>query len=216
MPEEENTEQTEEQTAVDQAAQQAGEEATEEELKPFSNLDLKQITVFGRGNNFEEVEGKKGEPAGQDWAEIAEQSKTVGWKNIDKEALEKSLAEDAETCYFRLVSFNVTDLDDDTVWHASFLNSKGLWDLEIADSPKADVEPEQMADFFSSEEFLKIAKKAGWILEGARSLLEEVINDPLENGELLDVDEVKLAAIMHWLSDKQVMENLRSGKFMNV
>lgn len=200
MPEEENTEQTE-----------------EEALGPFSNLDLKQITVFGRGNNFKDVAGKKtGETAGPDWAELAEQSKTVGWKNIDREALERSLTEDVEACYFRLVSFNVVDLDDDTVWHASFLNSKGLWDLEIANSPKADVEPQQMADFFSSEEFLKIAKKAGWILEGARALLEEVVNEPLENGELLEVDEVKLAAIMHWLSDKQVMENLRSGKFMNV
>ena len=32
---------------------------------------------------------------------------------------------------------------------------------------------------------------------------------------ILSVDEVKLAAITHWLNDKQFMENLRSGKFMN-
>lgn len=200
MPEEENTEQT-----------------AEEALGPFSNLDLKQITVFGRGNNFKDVAGKKtGETAGPDWAELAEQSKTVGWKNIDREALERSLTEDVEACYFRLVSFNVVDLDDDTVWHASFLNSKGLWDLEIANSPKADVEPQQMADFFSSEEFLKIAKKAGWILEGARHLLEDVIEPQLSTGDLLAVDEIKLAAIYSWIKDPNLMNNLRSGKFMSI
>lgn len=188
-------------------------EQTEENLGPFTNLDLKQIAVFGRGNGFSEV-GDHG--AELDWAALAEQSKTIGWRGIDKEALEKSLAEDVNSCYFRLVSFNAEDLDDETTWHASFLNSKGLWDLEIANSPKADVEPSQMADFFGSEEFQKIAKKAGWILEQAKNLLEEVVGQPLENGELLEVDEVKLGAIMHWLSDKQVMENLRSGKFMNV
>jgi hypothetical protein len=199
MPEE-NTEQTE-----------------EEALGPFSNLDLKQITVFGRGNNFKDVAGKKtGETAGPDWAELAEQSKTVGWKKIDKESLERSLTEDVEACYFRLVSFNVVDLDDDTVWHASFLNSKGLWDLEIANSPKADVEPQQMADFFSSEEFLKIAKKAGWILEGARHLLEDVIEPKLSTGDLLEVDEIKLAAIYSWIKDPNLMNNLRSGKFMSI
>lgn len=200
MPEEENTEQT-----------------AEEALGPFSNLDLKQITVFGRGNNFKDVVGKKtGETAGPDWAELAEQSKTVGWKKINKEALERSLTEDVEACYFRLVSFNVVDLDDDTVWHASFLNSKGLWDLEIANSPKADVEPQQMADFFGSEEFLKIAKKAGWILEGARHLLEDVIEPQLSTGDLLAVDEIKLAAIYSWIKDPNLMNNLRSGKFMSI
>jgi hypothetical protein len=45
-------------------------------------------------------------------------------------------------------------------------------------------------------------------------LLDDVIAHPLENAELLTVDEVKLAAITHWLDDKQFMENLRSGKFM--
>lgn len=193
-------------------------EQTEEVLGPFSNLDLKQITVFGRGNNFKDVAGKKktGETAGPDWAELAEQSKTVGWKNIDREALERSLTEDVEACYFRLVSFNVVDLDDDTVWHASFLNGKGLWDLEIANSPKADVEPQQMADFFSSEEFLKIAKKAGWILEEARHLLEDVIEPQLSTGDLLEVDEIKLAAIYSWIKDPNLMNNLRSGKFMSI
>lgn len=182
------------------------EKEEEEEVienKPFDNLDLRKITVFG---------GKKSTE--KSWAQLAEQSKTLGWKNIDKASLEESLARAVDACYFRLVSFEAEDLDTDITWHASFLNSKGLWDLEISNSPKADIEPSQMADFFSSDPFKRIAKKAGWILEEAKHLLGDIVSKPLKEGQLLAVDEVKLAAITHWLSDKQLMENLRSGKFM--
>ena len=165
--------------------------------KPFDILDLKGITLFG---------GR--------WVELATQSKTLGWSGVDKVAIEKSLARAVDSSYFRIVSFNVEDLDTEITWHASFLNDKGLWELEIFDSPRADVEPSQMADFFGSDEFKRIAKRAGWLLEEAKQTVKDVIMPKLEAGELLIVDEVKLAAIMHWLSDKQFMENLRSGKFM--
>ena len=87
----------------------------------------------------------------------------------------------------RIVSFEAEDLDTEIAWHASFLNDKGLWELEILNSPKADVEPSQMADFFSSDPFKKIAKQAGWILEEAKHLLDDVIAQPLENAELLTI-----------------------------
>ena len=167
--------------------------------KPFDNLDLKRISVFG---------------ARETWTKLAAQSKTLGWTGISKTALEKSLAQAVDSSYFRIVSFDVEDLDNEITWHASFLNDKGLWELEIANSPQADVEPSQMADFFGSDEFKRIAKRTGWFLEEAKHLLIDVIMAKLETGELLDVDEVKLSAIMHWLSNKQFMENLRSGKFM--
>lgn len=170
---------------------------SEDIKKPFDSLDLKGITLFG---------GR--------WVELATQTKTLGWNGVDKQVLEKSLARAVDSSYFRIVSFNVEDLDTEIIWHASFLNDKGLWELEIFDSPHADVEPEQMADFFGSDEFKKIAKRAGWLLEEASKAVNEVIMPKLEAGELLSTDEVKLAAIMHWLSDKQFMENLRSGKFM--
>ena len=171
-----------------------------EAKKPFESLDLKRINLFGGGL----------------WTKLAAQSKTLGWNGIDKLALEKNLARSVDACYFRIVSFVVEDLDNEIRWHASFLNDKGLWELEIDGSPDADVEPEQMADFFGSEEFKKIAKRAGWLLEEAKHLLEDVVEPKLSMGDLLAIDEVKLAAIMHWLGDKQFMENLRSGKFMNV
>lgn len=170
---------------------------SEDIKKPFENLDLKGIQIFG-GH----------------WVELATQSKTLGWNGVDKLALEKSLARAVDSSYFRIVSFNVEDLDTEITWHASFLNDKGLWELEIFDSPRADVEPEQMADFFGSAEFKRIAKRAGWILEEAKKAVADVIMPKLETGNFLSIDEVKLAAIMHWISDKQFMENLRSGKFM--
>lgn len=197
MPEEENKteEAAEEQKKKDNAAE------GESEKKPFDSLDLKRITVFGARTKAS-------------WTELAEQSKTLSWKGVDKRALEESLARAVDSCYFRLVSFEAVDLDSEISWHASFLNSRGLWELEISSSPRAEVEPAQFADFFSSEPFKKIAKRAGWVLEEAKRLLEEVIAPLLEGGQLLKVDEVKLAAIEHWLSDKQLMENLRIGKFM--
>lgn len=170
---------------------------SEDIKKPFDNLNLKGVTLFGGY-----------------WVELATQSKTLGWSGVDKLALEKNLARAVDSSYFRIVSFNVEDLDTEITWHASFLNDKGLWELEIFDSPRADVEPSQMADFFGSDEFKRIAKRAGWLLEEAKQVVKDVIMPKLEVGELLSVDEVKLSAIMHWLSDKQFMENLRSGKFM--
>lgn len=127
-----------------------------------------------------------------------------------------SLARAVDACYFRLVSFDAEDLDSEFTWHASFLNSKALWTLELKRSPRAEIEPKDMADFFSSDLFKRVAKQAGWILDSARHLLDTTVIKLLDRGELLEVDEVKLAAIQHWLSDKQLMENLRSGKFMEV
>ena len=171
---------------------------SEDTKKPFDNLDLKGISLFG---------GR--------WVEIATQSKTLGWKGIDKIALEKSLARSVDSSYFRIVSFNVEDLDTEITWHASFLNDKGLWELEIFDSPRADVEPSQMVDFFGSDEFKRIAKRAGWLLEEAKRLLEDVIEPKLSTGDLLAIDEIKLAAIYSWLKDPNFMNNLRSGKFIS-
>ena len=171
---------------------------SEDTKKPFDNLDLKGISLFG---------GR--------WVELATQSKTLGWKGIDKLALEKSLARAVDSSYFRIVSFNVEDLDTEITWHASFLNDKGLWELEIFDSPRADVEPSQMADFFGSDEFKRIAKRAGWLLEEAKRLLEDVIEPKLSTGDLLAIDEIKLAAIYSWLKDPNFMNNLRSGKFIS-
>ena len=182
MPESNNIEKEEEKTAK----------------KPFENLDLREVQIFG---------GR--------WAELATQSKTLGWNGVDKQTLEKSLARAVDSSYFRIVSFNVGDLDTEITWHASFLNDKGLWELEIFDSPRADVEPEQMADFFGSAEFKKIAERAGWILEEAKCLLEDVVEPKLSTGDLLAIDEIKLAAIYSWLKDPNFMNNLRSGKFMS-
>ena len=46
-------------------------------------------------------------------------------------------------------------------------NSKALWNIEIVDSPKAEMTIEERADFFKSEMFKKTAKKAYYRISAA-------------------------------------------------
>lgn len=181
------------------------ENKEKEQKKEFQNLDLKTIQMFGAMPKTV-----------SNWKDLAQQSKTFGWKKTDRKTLEVSLARNVEQSYFRIISFSAVDLDNEIEWRASFQNDKGLWDLKIANSPKAEIEPSQMRDFFSSELFQKIAKKAGQVLDEAKHLLKDVLVIHIEKGEMLKIDDVKLSAIMHWLDDKQFCENLKSGKFMTI
>ena len=185
----------------------------------FENLDLKSISYFGMTDSklSKSLDKTASRNAQVDlhWPVLAKQIETVEWSKIDHEALEKNFAEDVEVFYFRIASFVCTDLDTDISWHASFINAKGLWELEILNSPEAPIEPEQIKKFFSSELFKETAKRVGSEIDNARTLIENALNERLEDGSLLDVDEIKLSALMHWISDTQFMENLRSGKFMD-
>ena len=53
--------------------------------KPFAGLDLRAARCFGS-------------TPGQSWKDIADQVEDVGYANIGKEQLEKSLATDVEKC----------------------------------------------------------------------------------------------------------------------
>lgn len=189
------------------------------EKEEFDNLDLKSISYFGMTSNKLSKSLDKTSTDVQaklHWPTLAKQIDALGLKKVDKRALEKSFAEDVEVSYFRVASFTCTDLDTDITWHASFVNARGLWELEILNSPDAPIEPEQMKKFFSSELFKETARRVGSEIDTARGLISNVLGRYLEEGMLLDVDEIKLSALMHWISDTQFMENLRTGKFMNI
>lgn len=49
------------------------------------------------------------------------------------------------------------NVDDDTAYTAWFDNSASLWGVQIADSPKAELEAQERADFFKSGLFKKAA-----------------------------------------------------------
>lgn len=189
------------------------------EKEEFDNLDLKSISYFGMTSNKLSKSLDKTSTDVQTelhWPTLAKQIDALGLKKVDKRALEKSFAEDVEVSYFRVASFTCTDLDTDITWHASFVNARRLWELEILNSPDALIEPEQMKKFFSSELFKETARRVGSEIDTARGLISNVLDRYLEEGMLLDVDEIKLSALMHWISDTQFMENLRTGKFMNI
>lgn len=194
-------------------------EDSKETREEFENLDLKSISYFGMTSSklSRSLDKTSSDVKAElHWPTLAKQIETLGLNKIDKRALEKSFAKDVEDSYFRVASFTCTDLDSDISWHASFVNSRGLWDLEILNSPDAVIEPEQMKSFFSSELFKETARRIGSEIDTARDLISNVLSRCLEEGMLLDVDEIKLSALMHWISDTQFMENLRSGKFMSI
>ena len=80
-----------------------------------------------------------------------------------------------------------------------FDNSKGLWNVTIKNSPKAEMTVEQRAAFFKSKLFKKIAKRTYYIIADAKESYEKIVKQHIENGELLDVDVVKLDAILHFI-----------------
>lgn len=176
----------------------------DEQVKPFANLDLREAFCFG----WEKDTKKKC------WYNKALESKAIGWKKADVSGIELSLKQNVDACYFYLANFYFVDLDDEIKWHAFFDNSKGLWRLEIQDSPKAEIDAQQYADFFASDLMKKAASRAYDLIKRAEKEFEETLRYHLENGEMLQVDEVKLNAELHFINDSLLMENLKTCKWV--
>ena len=176
----------------------------EEEVKPFENLDLRSARCFG----FQA-------PISTCWTALAKQADDLGWQQIDHEQLERSLAKDVDNSYFHIASFKLVNLDDDTKYVLWFDNNKALWSLEIEDSPKAELEIEERANFFKSEMFKKIAKQAYTRVVDAQEAYDKTVRSHLESGELLLVDVVKLDAILHFLRSQHFLDNLLNGKYLS-
>lgn len=194
-----NDENNQENTDVD------NEHSEDAEQKPFDNLDLKKIYVFGQESNASE----------NCWYNLSLKAKTIGWKKIDVKQIELSLKRNVDACYFYLASLYFVDLDDDTRYHAFFDSNKGLWRLEIEDSPDADLDIQQISDFFKSNEMQKAAKQCYDIIIRAKKEYDESLKTHIESGELLEVDEVKLSAILYFINQDITMQNLRTCKWMN-
>ena len=175
-----------------------------EEAKPFQDLDLREAFCFGW-----ERDAKK-----KCWYNKSLEAKMIGWKNADVPGIQLSLKQNVDACYFYLVNFYFVDLEDETRWHAFFDNSKGLWRLEIQDSPKAEIDAQQYADFFASDMMKKSSARAYDLIKRAEKEYYETLQKRIEEGELLEVDEVKLEAILHFINDSLLMENLKNCKWV--
>lgn len=172
---------------------------------PFSMLDLKTIKCFGW------------QPKAKIscWYDLSLTGKANGWTEPLVERVEKSLKQNVDDCYFCLAKLDFIDLDDDIKYHTEFDSAKGMWKLNIADSPDAELELEQIGDFFKSDMMKKCAKRCYDLIIRAYKEFEETLRPMLEDGQFLDVDEVKLAAILHFISEDITIQNLRTCKWMN-
>lgn len=149
-------------TPEDAADQDAKEE---EQQKPFQDLDLREAYCFGWEKN-----AKK-----NCWYNKSLEAKAIGWKNADVQGIQLSLKQNVDACYFYLVNFYFIDLEDETRWHAFFDNSKGLWRLEIQDSPKAEIDAQQYADFFASDMMKKSSARAYDLIKRAEKEYYETL-----------------------------------------
>ena len=86
--------------------------------------------------------------------------------------------------------------------------------MKLTDSENGEILPEQKKELFKSETFKKTAARAYEILERAKTLIDDAVDDHIEAGEMLEVDETRLAAILNMLEDQQLLKNFRLRKYV--
>lgn len=175
-----------------------------EETNEFDGLDLRYALCFGY--SF---------PLSSSWVNLAEIAVDKGWSNIDVKALESNLLHNVEACYYKICQFKLENVNDEMGYVLWFDNNRGLWDVAIKDSPEAQLTIEQRADFFKSEMFTKIAKRTYNIIVDAKKTYGKIVKEHIEHGELIDVDVVKLDAILHFIDQQYFLDNILNGKYLS-
>ena len=184
--------------------EQDGGSGAKETHVPFANLDLTGATCFGW------CPLAKGR---QSWFRLADQSVTKGWKATDVQRIGDDLMKNVDACYFFVAQGDFLDIDSGMKYHARFVNDSALWYLSIPDSEEAEILPEQADQFFKSELFGKFARRCGELIDRAVRCYYEIIEPHMQNGEFLQVSEVKLARILHDCGVSRFMSNLRDCKY---
>lgn len=114
-----------------------------------------------------------------------------------------------------MVNIQFRDIDTDTEYLAVFDNQKKMWKLEIPGSDDDAVSPDDKKAFFKDEQFKRTCKRAEEILKNALKSCEGMIMPEVEKGKFIDVDEVKLEAILDMIKDPSFMKNLKMGKYIH-
>lgn len=171
----------------------------------FERLDLKAVSCFGWSRP-----DKSGETG---WSSTARKCVSFGWSDESARKINDGLAADVSRSFGRIASGRFVDLDTQVQYRAYFDNSKGLWFLEIVDSPKADVLDEDLQGFFGSEEFGSFARRCAQLALQAKDVYEKVVKEHLEDGELLGVNEQKLEWILRDLGVGRFVDNLRGCRY---
>jgi len=138
---------------------------------------------------------------------------SFGWTSGSAAKIDENLAADVSRSFRRMSQGGFVDLDTGIAYAAYFENSKGLWFLEIADSPKARILDDDLNGFFGSEEFGRFARKSAQLALSAKDVYGEIVEEHLENGELLEVNEQKLERILSYLEIGRFVDNMRGCRF---
>ena len=173
-------------------------------MAEFKNVDIKNITVFG-----------KSMPKDKCWANML--SKAKDFSLIDKKKFEDSLKWNVESSYYRLASITFKDLDTELEWFLSFITDQKKWDLELGiDNEKADatVSPDQKFDALNNPDIKRVIEKMNSVMLNAAAACKEKVMQHVEAGELLDVDETKLERVLDAIDDNVLMANLKKRAFV--
>lgn len=155
-------------------------------------------------------------PCIEDWKHLADMSISAGWKNIDVKRLHKSLAKNVIQSYDKLCSFELKDHESDFEYSIWFDNNQKKWNLDYSNlTSKADIPPiDDRKVMFTSELVKRLIRRAYEIISEAYELLDKIIISHIEQGELLDVDEIKLDRIIDLINDSYAMSNFKMIKFV--
>lgn len=85
--------------------------------------------------------------------------------------------------------------------------------MKLSDSTNGEVLPEQKKILFKSDVFKRTAERAYELIIRAKKMIEECVDDHIQAGEFLQVDETKLEAIMDMLEDQMLLKNFRLRKY---
>ena len=168
------------------------------------NIDLKNITCFGFTL-----------PRKDSWYIVLHKVSSAGWKSIDVNKFQKQFNENVLGSCDYMVNIQFKDIDSDTEFLAVFDNVKKLWKLEIPGSPDDAVSKTDKKAFFSNEMFKKTCKRAEEILTNAASSCQNMIMPEVEKGNFIDVDEIKLEAVLDMINDSSFMKNLKMGRYIH-
>lgn len=167
------------------------------------NIDPKNVACFGFTL-----------PRKESWYVLLHSVSSNGWKSIDNKVFEKSLNDNVKFTYENMVSLSFTDLDTDIDYIAGFDNKLKLWNLIIPNSSAEALDPKDKKEFFKSDIFKKTCKRADEILTNAYKSCENMIIPEVKTGRFINLDEIKLEAIMDMLNDPTFRRNLKLGKFV--
>lgn len=176
----------------------------EEALEKFKNLDTINISVFGYSSS---------ESPEQQW--LTQLIKLRKLNALNKEEFIKSFKKDVEDSYVNLASFKIEDLDSEFVYIIFFDNLAKKWNVQLEGSTQADsVDIMDKIDLFKTDEVKSLVKRALEVFKQADIFVKKHIMMHIENGDLLEVDETKLEAILDMLNDQELLSNFKKRVYV--